>query len=426
MNAPGPASATAPASAPARASAADAPRRPVPRQFLERVSRALLVRLLADHASVLEGAHAFPLPALAASPQTDRTHVDTLWHLLGDAPAYLVMLRDDLISVADVATSAGHEMLLGRDTTQVLDRELGAEDCAATARLEHRALFDAARPHAAGQAQIKSFASFQSASPRPHPGLPSCRAAFERLMTKDLEARGRSNYFRMYEWRSGTERHMELVYGRLASARDLIGKTQPGAAHDVTAQVTDRTTERAHAVVHDDTLHLDVAGHDWVKEVVRRLFGETHFDSATHFQGDETITLAPLDDLAAALSADGIPGLKSVELQEVWLDFGGTAWVACGARNDCLKSAAGEHALRALSDGKPAEATFHLYLANRTRPLKLKVAAPRRLEFDRREARVVRIVRDWVVARGFMSVPEHVRTSVSDELGGAPSESGLS
>jgi hypothetical protein len=39
---------------------------------------------------------------------------------------------------------------------------------------------------------------------------------------------------------------------------------------------------------------------------------------------------------------------------------------------------------------------------------------------------VVRIVRDWVVARGFMSVPEHVRTSVSDELGGAPSESGLS
>jgi hypothetical protein len=411
MQAPAPFSDAIPAAstpAPVPGAAPDAPRRPVPRQFLERVSRPLLARLLSEYAHALVSTHAFPLDALAASPQTDRTHVETLWHLLGAPPADLVPLRDDLLAIADVATSAGHELLLAHDTNRVLDRELGAEDCAATARLQHRALFDTARPQAAGQAQTKSFASFQSATPRALPNDTACRAAFERRMGQELDARGRTAYFRMHESRSGSERHMELVYGRLASARDLLGKSQSGAVHDVTAQVTDRTTERAHAVFHDDTLILDVAGYDWMKELVRRVLGETYFASAAHFQGDETITLAPLADLAAALSGDGVPGLKKVELQELWLDLGGDsgAWVAVGARGDCMKGASASYALTALADGKPAEATFHLHLAGRARPLKLKLVPPRRLDFDRRDARVVRIVRDWVVGRGFMSTPD--------------------
>jgi hypothetical protein len=109
-----------------------------------------------------------------------------------------------------------------------------------------------------------------------------------------------------------------------------------------------------------------------------------------------------------------------VELQELWIDLGGDTgtWVAVGARNDCLKSAAADYAIRALSVGKVAEATFHLSLVNRTRPIQLKISAPRRIDFDRREARVVRIVRDWVVARGFMPMPDHLRATASD----APSE----
>jgi hypothetical protein len=213
---------------------------------------------------------------------------------------------------------------------------------------------------------------------------------------------------------------MELVYGRLASARDLIGKTG-NAGHDVTAQVTDRTSERAHAVFHDDTLRLDVAGYDWMKELVRRVLGETHFAAATHFQGDETITLAPLADLGAALSADEIPGLKKVELQELWIDLGGEngAWVAVGARGDCMKGASSDYVARALSDGASSEATFLLHLTTRARPLKLKLVPPRRLEFDRRDARVVRVVRDWVVGRGFMSVPDHLRANNGGAAGEA-------
>jgi hypothetical protein len=384
----------------------------VPRQFLERVSRPLLARLLAPHGDALVR-HGFPLAELAASAQTDRVHVEALWRLLGAAPAELAPLRDELVAIADVATPGGHELLLARDAARVLDRDLGAEDCAATAHLEHRALFDTARPQTAGQAQTKSFASFQSSSPRALPDDPTCRATFVGAMSGELESRGRTSYFKMHEWSAGSERHMELVYGRLASARDLIGKTNGGAAHDVTSQVTDRTTERAHCVFHEDTLRFDVAGYDWMKELVRRVFGESYFGSASHFEGDETITLAPLADLGAALSVDGIPGLKKAELQEVWIDLvgDGAGWVAVGARGDCMKGASAGFALRALSEGKPVEATFLLSLASRTRPIKVKIAAPRRVDFDRRDARVVQIVRDWVVARGFMSLPDHMRAS---------------
>ncbi|MGO8997401.1 MAG: hypothetical protein ACLQVI_29145 [Polyangiaceae bacterium] len=398
--------------------------RPVPRQFLERVSRPLLARLLSAYVPVLVDVHAFPLAALAASAQIDRTHVATLWHLLGTAPPDLVPLRDDLLAVADVATHAGHEILLAHDRARVLDHELGAEDCAATARLEHRALFDMARPQTAGQAQTKSYATFQSKSPRPLSRDEACRAAFKKRMVEALSARGRSTVFKLHEWQSGSELHMELVYGRLASARDLIGKTSAGDApdlvvHDITAQVTDRSTERAYAIFHDDTLRLDVAGPDWMKELVRRTLGETHFGSVGHFQGDETITLAPLADMVAALSVDGVPGLKKAELQELWTNLGGAsgAWAAVGARGDCNAGASSGYVARFLTDGASTEASFLLSVAGRTRPLKLKVAPPRRLEFDRRDPRVERVVRDWVVARGFMSVPEHMRGSDASTLG---------
>ena len=66
------------------------------------------------------------------------------------------------------------------------------------------------------------------------------------------------------------------------------------------------------------------------------MLGETYFGAPGHFEGRETITLAPLADLAAALSADGVPGLKKAELQELWVELGGTdaAWVAVGARTE--------------------------------------------------------------------------------------------
>jgi hypothetical protein len=388
-------------------------RRPIPRPFLERVSRPLLARLLAPYEPALSESN-FPLAALASSAQTDRAHVDTLWHLLGAPPPALVPLSEEVLAIADVATPGGHELLLSRDTARVLDHDLGAEDCAATAHLDHRPLFDTARPQTAGQAQVRSFASFQSSSPRALPGdaqRDECRAAFARRMGEELASRGRTAFFKVHEWRSASERHMELVYGRLASARDLLGKKQDGGGHDVTAQVTDRSTERAHAVFHEDTLRLDVAGYDWMKELVRRVFGETHFGSPDHFEGNETITLAPFADIGAALSVDGVPGLRRAELQELWVDLAGTggAWVAVGARGDCMKAASADYVRRALSDGKAVEATVLLTLSNRTRPLKLKIAPPRRLDFDRRDTRVVRIVRDWVVARGFMSMPEHLR-----------------
>ncbi len=386
-------------------------RRPVPRQFLERVARPLLARLLSDHASALEARLAFPLAALAASTQTDRTHVESLWHLLSAPPPELVPLREDLLTVADVATPGCHEALLARDVARVLDEELGAEDCAAIARLDHRPLFDSVRPQAAGQAQAKSFASFQAASPRALPGDRAHAAAFKTQMSKELAARGRSDFFQMHEWRSGTELHMELVFGRLAAARDLLGRTgarETGAGHAVTAQVTDRTTERAHAVFHDDTLRLDVAGQEWMKELVRRVFGEAWFGSAAHFEGNEALTLAPLVDLAATLSVDGVPGLTKVELQELWITLEGTGWIGIGvgARGSCLLGATAPYVTRGLTDGAPSEACLSLWLAGRTRPVKLKLVAPQRLEFDRRDARVVRVVRDWLVARRFLTMPE--------------------
>lgn len=391
--------------------------RPVPRPFLERVSRPLLARLLRPHSPLLER-HAFSVDALARTSQTDRAHVEALWRLLASCPSELVPLRDDLLTIADVATAAGHEILLARDVEKKLDHELGSEDCAVLARLDHPALFETVRPQSAGQSQTRSFASYRSAAPAPLVEDPHRRATFERRMTEELMARGRSSYFCVHESRSGAERHLELVYGRLAATRDLIGKVATGS-HDLTAQVTDRSTERAHAVFHDDTLRLDVAGQEWMKELVRGVFGEAYFGSAEHFRGAESITLSPLEDLATALSIDGVAGLKAVQILEVWVELGGPrgAWVGVGARNDCLNSAAAGHALRALADGVPVEAAFHLYLIGRARPVKLVIAVAKgRLEYDRRDPHVARVVRDWVIARGYMSVPSSTHVPANDPL----------
>ncbi len=400
-----------------------APRLPLPRVFLERVARPVLARLLSPHGDALTTRHAFPL---AAPPQLDRTHVDALWRLLSSPPPDLLALHDDLTAVADVATRSGHERLLALDTARVLDHELGDEDSAAIAFLDHRALFDAARPQTASS-QTRSFASFESQSPRALPDAPARAVTFDRLMREELLARGRSDHFKRHEWHVGTERHFELVYGRLATTRDLLGKPNGDAtaAHDVTAQVTDRSSERARAVFHDDTFRLEVAGPDWFKEIVRRIFGVAYFDSATHFEGDETLTLDPLVDLTTALANHGVPGLAKIELQEVWIDMAdGSGWIATGARNDCTKGATGGYAIRALSEGKPVEATFHLYLTGKSRPLTLKVVTPRKLEFARRDPRVVRIVRDWIVAAGYMTMPTHLRASddgrPSDDAPAAP------
>jgi hypothetical protein len=199
-------------------------------------------------------------------------------------------LHDDLTAVSDVATPPAHEILLSHDAARVLDPDLGDEDCAAIAFVDHRALFDAAHPQAAS-AQTRSFATFASKNPRPLPDDPdgTHRATFIRMMSEELDARARSDHFRMHEHRSGVERHRELVYGRLSATRDLLGKTNGATTtHDVTAVTTDRTTERARAIFHDDTMRLDAAGPDWFEELVRRVHGVAYFGSASHFEGDET------------------------------------------------------------------------------------------------------------------------------------------
>ena len=384
--------------------------RPIPLVFLERLSRPILVRLLAPHSPALL-AHSFPLATLAAAAQTERTEVTALWRLLSSPPPDLAPLHDSLLTLADLATHSAHEILLSRDTARVLDHELGAEDCTAIAFLDYRALFDSLRPHA-GQSQTKAFASFEPTSPRPLPGDPAHAAAFARSMSEALLARGRSDYFRTHEWQSGNERHLELRYGRLAATNDLLGKTESGAGHDVTAQVTYRTPERAHAVFHDDTMRLDVAGPDWVKELVRRIFGEAFFGSGEHFKEGGTITLAPLRNLEAALSTHGVPGLSHVELQKIWIDLGdGSGGIGVWGKSSCRNGLAGDYVLRALSDGGACEATFHLFLVGKTRPLTLTIVAPTKLVFERGNPRVARIVREWVVAAGYMRLPEHLRAS---------------
>ena len=65
-------------------------------------------------------------------------------------------------------------------------------------------------------------------------------------------------------------------------------------------------------------------------------------------------------------------------------------------------------------------------VADDARRRKLVVVAPRRLNFERRDARLVRIVRDWVVGRGFMGGADYLRTNESDGVEREPSDAGLS
>jgi hypothetical protein len=390
--------------------------RPIPRAFLERVSRALLVRILSPHDAALR-AHAVSIEALAATEQKDRSQVDALVSLLLASPPELHLLRDDVCAIADVATI--HERLLEKDTDRLLDPELGAEDCAATLFLDRRAKFDEARPHS-GSTEGRVYATFESKSPRALPDDPARHRAFDDAMRAELAGRGRSSLFKRHVAPPrGAERHMELVYGKVAAAHDLVGKVD-GGSHEITAQVTQRSTERARVVFHDDTLRLDVAGPNWMKEVVRRIFGEAYFDDAEHFHGAEVISLEPLGaGLESALRCDDVPGLDRVTIKQLSVDIGADNWITATSKNDCQREPAAPWVLKMLAEGAGAEATFILKPKFKPRVTMLKVCTPGKLEFARTDPRVVRVVREWLAARGYMKMPEHMLASEGSEGGDA-------
>jgi hypothetical protein len=68
-----------------------------------------------------------------------------------------------------------------------------------------------------------------------------------------------------------------------------------------------------------------------------------------------------------------------------------------------------------LAHGAPVEATFLLKPKARARLATLKVSVPGKLEFARSDPRVVRLVREWLAARGYMKMPEHALANAANE-----------
>ncbi len=227
-------------------------------------------------------------------------------------------------------------------------------------------------------------------------------------MGEELAGRGRSSFFgraRVAAWKDGT---WNSSMGGSPLRATFVAKKE-GTGHRISAQVTDRSTERAlHAVFHDHTFNFDISGYDWFKQLVRRVLGEVYFGSKEHFQWRSAISLDPLLNLAAALSAEGIPGLQRVELQWLAADLG-IAHIEVGTRNDCMKSPGAAYVHRLFADGaSPAAAALLLY-TSRARPLLLKIDPPK-LVFDRRDPRLVKMVYAYLVARGFHVAPRSPRT----------------
>ena len=195
-------------------------------------------------------------------------------------------------------------------------------------------------------------------------------------------------------------------HGRPPKADDVVGE-----ALDIT-QVTLVRTERAIVVVDTAARRLSVhAGHAAIKELLRRLVGAHLFGNEAHFRKGGLYTLAPLaNGLDDALASSDVPGLRAVTLVSITLTTSDERITREAIeRVDLRKSRRARELYDALAEGATVEwCKLRLELEGHKQPVVVELAASRK-KVPRAKADVERVLDEWLLARGFLVLPEHLR-----------------
>ena len=381
------------------------PKHVAPRELLERVDRALLARYLGPHEGFL-AAHQVTLAALAATEQSDRRLVHRVYDALHAGSAPLALLTDTF-AVAGVANPSTCDEVMRLDTEGKLPRgSLTPENIAFTLFLDHPELFAQVRPFASAPTAARGYSECDPRDTRP---FPTARAAIDRLevvLADELRARNRKDYCKILLADSKTEVVVDVVYGRPPAARDCVVDSGPAVRLE---QETRVHTESARMLVDKATGRIALSGYPFMKEMLRRYFGEVLFGDVEFYRGRSSLTLAPLrDDLDLALSHEGVPGLAGVKLRSITIARAGGAGPTFRAdRSGDVRDSPDADLLRlALSrEGTVSEATLALDIPRRKYPLSVRARARDAfLSYDRSDPEVDAIARDYLVVRAMLDM----------------------
>lgn len=338
--------------------------------------------------------------------------------VLDDSPASIAQLHralsgdgvpedlvDALLQIEALADEDNHDAMLAQAGTEQLDLFTGAKrlstaDLAFTIYLDHRDVFQAAAP-ALGTERVTRFVEFCGQAQRAAPAFAS-RTRKERLleaMRSWFSGRHRTGYVELDIVEATAELTFHVVHGRPSKRRTVISEDE-----------CERTTlsyipDKHDVVIYDARTHKLCVNAQFAIEnnFYRRAIGEVYFGHAEHFQPRSVFTGAPIQEEGpAALSIDGIDGLRSVTLRELVVERPRRATVFFKG-DDLSKELQSKHEREVIRSGTIAHMRFALGVAGRARPLKVEVSLPNTLSYDRRIAPDV--VRSFLRKRGFRAVP---------------------
>jgi hypothetical protein len=364
---------------------------------LEGVSAPLLVRFLRPYDDFLERG------GLRVPESIDRRWITSFAALLA-RPDVPNELADALYQIEALVDDDSHDALLSHpDATQLnlfaTSRRLSAVDLAFTIYLDHRELFVDVESRAHSK-NVTRFLEFTHADSEIAPQLGSKmrQARLEERLREWFASRNRTRYVELHLLETTGEFNFHIIHGRLERRHDII--TPDEHARESLTYIPGKKD----LVIYDpEAKKLSINAQFPIENnFYRRAIGDVYFGDAEHFQPRSVFTGVPLQEEGlAALSPDGIEGLKGVALRELVIEQGDRTRVSFGGPN-LEKTLTSSLERELICAGVIAKMQFALEIVGRARPLRLDVCLPNKLTYDRRIAPSV--VRTFLRKRGFRAV----------------------
>jgi hypothetical protein len=197
----------------------------------------------------------------------------------------------------------------------------------------------------------------------------------------------------------------EFEHGTRPRTRDVIDTESLR-----TTQTTDVTAQRSYARFHRKTgrLALHATG-ETLKNLVRQSLGEALFGEADLFHAAGLYDLAPFSDLESALSIEGVPNLKGVELRLLRVTVE-RHYQEFGSNSDDIRKWASEDIASALRRGTVGAVKLFLFMDGvKKKRVKVELSASGKnnsVDYPRTDADVVEVIEGYLRARRILSKPD--------------------
>jgi hypothetical protein len=370
--------------------------------LLEATHPPLLVRFLRPFEAYL-AARAVDLESVAG----DANGLVALYAVLTAVDrAMPVALQQALVDVAELATDAAHEHVLG----MVRSAQLGLfetsarttrEDLAFQVYLDHPELFRSA--HARTQStEVRRFVEFVARDPTPIEGatLTARRLQLGGLISAYFRERNRTGYCDLRVSETDLETTFVVIHGRPPRNHGAIESDE---CRTRVAYVPDKHDT---LVIDHRTGRLAVnAQYPREQDFYRSAIGRVFWNDAEHFGAEPVFTGEPLRfEGREALGTHGVPGVRDVVLRELKLSARDDTGLALTLKARDLQVLLASDTGRAILElGDVVGFKLALVLAGKTRPVQVEVEVPNHLSFDRRVSG--EIVREYLLEAGLMRIP---------------------